>query len=299
MLICLNFPEAIAMEEFKSGNLKKAREAQRNALISPNDNMIAHAFQYRIHFGIQLESPQILKAMSNSNEAMALKAWTEINADAVLKYANYWHSEEPFSSRPVQLISTIYLFKGDYVTSDRWISAGLVSDPTDRGLLINQAFIKAHSGLEKGMSVILRKLKSGSNVNDPYILAIQGLYEYTQKRFEVGDKLYGLAIEEFKLSQNPGLGAYCELFQALAAGDFNHPNERSIIASANSSLNQYPTFDSVMLLSVRTNLELQAKVPIEEPMRKLSQLVFDPEQNTLMIKHGITAQNAKSLLVKK
>ncbi len=287
------------MEEIQAGNLKRARDAQRVALLSPNDNMIAQAFQHRERFGIQLESPQILNAISHSNEAMVLKAWTEIKPDAVEQHAKAWHSEEPFSSRPVQLLSTLYLFRGDYVTSARWISAGLVSDPTDRGLLINQAFIKAHAGQRQDMVGILRRLRAGqSNANDPYALAIEGLYEYSQGKFDRGDKLYEFAIEQFKQLRRPDLGAYCQLFQALAAGDFKHPQEEGIVASANISLNQYPTFDAVMLLAARTAPDLLAKVPIEGPMRKLSQLIFDPESNTLTIEHGVTSQNAKSVLIK-
>jgi tetratricopeptide (TPR) repeat protein len=66
---------ALSMAEFNSGNLKRAREMQRQALLAPNDNVIAQAVEYRSRLGLQLEGPTIERAMAGSNEAQVLQAW--------------------------------------------------------------------------------------------------------------------------------------------------------------------------------------------------------------------------------
>lgn len=290
---------AIAMEEYRAGNLKRARDAQRRALLSPNDNMIAQAFENRARFGIQLETPQILNALAHSHEALVLKAWMEMSPDQVEHHAQAWHAEEPFSSRPIQLLSTLYLFKGDYAMSDRWISAGLLSDPLDRGLQINQAFIRARAGQGQEMATILRRLRARHQQDiEPYAKAIEGLYEYAQGRFDSGDQLYGQAVDQFMQLRRPDLAAYCQLFQALVSSDFKHPREAEIAAKASAALNEHPTFDSVMLLTIRALPDLQVKLPVDQARRRLSQLIFDPEKNTLTVKHGVTSAGAKAVVIK-
>lgn len=289
----------IAMEEYRAGNLKRARDAQRRALLSPNDNMVAQAFEHRARFGIELETPQILNALAHSHEALVLKAWTEMSPDQVEHHAQAWHSEEPFSSRPIQLLSTLYLFQGDYTMSDRWISAGLTSDPLDRGLLTNQAFLRARAGQGAEMTSILRRLRARHLQEvEPYAKAIEGLYEYAQGRFDSGDNLYGQAVEQFLQLRRPELAAYCQLFQALVSADFNHPRETEIVSRASAALNEHPTFDAVMLLTIRTLPDLQVKLPVEQARRRLSQLIFDPEKNTLTVKHGVTSVGAKPVVIK-
>lgn len=89
---------AIAEEEFKAGQMKRAREAQRKALLAPNDNMIAQAIEHKALFGIALDAPQILHALANSHEAQVINAWMGRDADLAENHAKKWHDEEPFSA---------------------------------------------------------------------------------------------------------------------------------------------------------------------------------------------------------
>lgn len=99
------------MEELKVGNLKRAREAQRRALLAPNDNVIAQAVEFEAAFGIALNTPPATAALTHAAEARLLQAWSSANPDEVEKHALSWHGEEPFSSRPVQLLTALYAYR--------------------------------------------------------------------------------------------------------------------------------------------------------------------------------------------
>jgi tetratricopeptide (TPR) repeat protein len=291
---------AIASEELKSGNLKKARDAQRKALLSPNDNLISQAVENRQLFNIALEGVRIQRALANSHEAQVLNAWVDRRPDLIEMHAKAWHAEEPFSSRPIQFLSTLYLFQGEYALSERWLNAGLIADPQDRGLQTNMAFLKARAGQGAQMSSILRRLCAKyPNASETYALAIQGLYHYSQARFEVGDRMYEDAVREFSHIRRLDLASYCRVFQALYALEFKHPRSQEIIERAKKDLQIASSPDSLLLISIHAKLDLKVETPtLDSATRRMTQLVFDRDQNTLTIRDGLTAIGAKSLIVK-
>jgi tetratricopeptide (TPR) repeat protein len=290
----------IATEELKSGSLKKARDAQRKALLEPNDNMISQAFENRQLFNIALEGVQIERALANSHEAQVLKAWLEQKPDLAEIHAKAWHNEEPFSSRPIQLLSTLYLFQGEYEQSEKWLNAGLVADPQDRGLQVNLAFLKARAGQREQVSMILRRVRTQyPEESEGYARAIEGLLEYSQANFDVGDRMYADAVRHFEQSKRMDLASHCRLFQALYAQDFNHLQTQEIVNLAQKALQIATTPDSSLLITIRSKPDFQAKLSRDDQsMRKMMQLVFDPEKNTLTVKEGLTAAGAKTVVIK-
>lgn len=291
----------IADEEFKAGKLKRAREAFRKALQLPNDNMIAQAIEHQARFGIVLESPQINEALERSHEAQVIKAWLDREPDLAERHGKAWHSEEPFSSRPIQFLSSLYLFKGDYENSERWIKVGLGADCTDKGLLINLAFLHARAGLGSKMTSVLRLLGSAHGDAKPFAKAIEGLFEYSQGRFESGDHLYNEAFDEFTKTRRPSLAAYGQLFQTLYAYDFGNPKAEEIARRAKQPLEEHWSPDVAMFLHIRSQSNLTALTLKHEQdlvHRRMSQLVFDPVKNTLTVKEGITTRGANPVVIK-
>lgn len=288
----------IASQELFSGNLKKAREAQRKALLAPNDNMIAQAVELQHNFGIALEGPQISAALSRSSEALVLQSWANMRPEGVERHAQVWHTEEPFSSRPIQMLSTLYAFRGEHHLAIRWIEAGLLADANDRGLLINLAFVQACVGQSEKSAASLRKLRHlyGKNI-EPYAKATEGLIEYTHGRFESGDRLYDEAVGLFELANQRQIAAYCRVNQALAVIDCEHPLASEIIEKATTSLRESPSFDSSMLLRIRTAPTLDTVEVAQQDRRLLGQWVFDAASNTLTHKPGVTAVGAKAIVL--
>lgn len=288
----------IASQELFSGNLKKAREAQRKALLAPNDNLIAHAVELQLNFGIALEGPQISAALSRSSEALVLQSWASMRPEGVERHAQVWHAEEPFSSRPIQMLSTLYAFRGEHDLAIRWIEAGLLADGNDRGLLINLAFVQACARQSEKAVATLRKLRHlyGKKV-EPYAKATEGLIEYTHERFESGDRLYDEAVGLFEQTNQRQIAAYCRVNQALAVIDCAHPRATEIVEKAAGSLRESPSFDSSMLLRIRTVPTLDPTEVAQQDQRLLGQWVFDAASNTLTHKPGVTAVGAKAVVL--
>jgi tetratricopeptide (TPR) repeat protein len=288
----------VAVSELAVGNLKRAREAQRKALLVPNDNVIAQAIDQERFFGIQLDTPQVVKALAESSEALVLQAWARVMPKIVEQHAQAWHTEEPFSSRPIQMLTTLYAYKGELELAILWIKAGLLADPNDLGLLINLAFVQARLGQIAEAEVTIRKLRSlDLKFSEPFTKATEGLIAYQQHRFEAGDKLYDWAVLLFEKSSKPGLAAYCRLNQVFSALDYQHPGVNEIMRKANDAHTAHPTLDSAMLIKLRTAPDIADIKNVPQEMRRLSQWMYDPTTNTLTERTGITAVGAKPLVI--
>lgn len=291
---------AIAHADIITGNLKKARESQRLALIAPNDNVIAQAIDMEKSFGLQLESPKILAAMENSNEALVLKAWRALSPKDVEYYAKLWHTEEPFSSRPIQLLTSLYSHRKQYEEARKWINMGLLSDPRDTGLLISLAYNQARLGRFSDAEQTIRKYCTIDPIKcQPFSLATRGLIAYAHANFELGDKLYAEAMQLFEKRNEKGVAIYCLMNQTFAAIDYSHPDLDKRISIMNEMLKSYPDMDAVMMLVVRNN-EMIATPEIEEvEQRLLRQWIYDPASNSLTEKTGITSKGAPILILNK
>lgn len=289
---------AVSMAELASGNLKRARETQRQALLAPNDNVIAQAIELRGKLGLQLDGVTIERAIAASSEARVLQAWVDAAPDDVAMYAREWHALEPFSSRPVQMLSTLLAYQGDHEVALRWIRAGLLADPADHGLLINLAYVLVLRKDYVAATEALRRLKAMKLPElDPFTLAAEGLMAYQQGAFAAGDQYYGAAVALLDKMRRPEISAYCLLNQALAARDNEHPEREAILAKASAVLKGSMSPDSAMLLKVRTEPQIDGPAPEEQSGRRLSQWVFDPASNTLTERTGVTSVGAKGLIV--
>jgi tetratricopeptide (TPR) repeat protein len=290
---------AVSMAELASGNLKRARETQRQALLAPNDNVIAQAVELRSKLGLQLEGVTIERAMAASSEARVLQAWIDAAPDDVATYSREWHVQEPFSSRPVQMLSTLYAFQGDHEMALRWIRAGLLADPDDQGLLINLAYVQVLRRDYVAASEVLRKQKSTKQPEfEPFTLATEGLMAYQLGLFAAGDQFYSGALAVLEKSRRPEVLAYCLLNQALAARDCQHPHREALRAKASTALKGNTSPDSAMLLKVRGEQQTDASATDEMSGRRLSQWVFDPKSNSLVERMGVTSVGAKGLIVR-
>lgn len=286
----------VAMAELRSGNLKRAREAQRQALIAPNDNVAAQAVDFESAFGIALNAPPIARAITAASEAMLLQAWSVGIPDEIERHAISWHSEEPFSSRPIQMLTAIYAFRGQFECAANWANAGLLTDPSDSGLLINLSYTFAKWGKLKEAEETLRQLRHlHQKVNEPFALATEGLIAYQVGNFEGGDRLYDSAVQLFELAQQPGVAAYCRINQALSALDCRHPAVQHVTGKANLAFRQHPTRDSIMLLKTREISGIETILEQPEERRRTSQWIFNPTANTLTENPRVTAVGAGPL----
>lgn len=290
----------VAMAELKSGNLKRAREAQRRALLAPNDNVVAQAVEFEPEFNVALDTPVVKLALADASEARLLQAWNSADPDGVERHALRWHSEEPFSSRPIQLLTAMYAYRGRFEQAIRWGKAGLVTDPLDRGLLINLSFAFARGGELIHAEQAIRRLRQyHQRAAEPYAKATEGLVAYQRRRFDLGDALYNEAVVLLEQAHQPQVAAYCRVNQALCAVDCDHPNSSEIVRVAAVAVRQHPSEDSMMVLKTRTIDGIGATETERPAQRSLTQWLFDPVANTLTERARVTAIGAGAITLGK
>lgn len=290
---------AVSMAELSSGSLKRARETQRQALLAPNDNVIAQAFELRTKLGLHLDGVTIERAIAASSEARVLRAWSDADLGEVSNQAFLWHVQEPFSSRPVQILSTLAAYEGKQEAALRWIRAGLIADPNDQGLLINLAYVLVLNRDYTEATNLIRKLRATKRPEvEPFAVATEGLLAYQHGHFEAGDLRYNAAISFLDKVHMPQIAAYCRLNQAFAACDNSHPGAQALMAKAQDALKTNMSPDSAVLLKARDQLPLEAPTNDEPAGRRLSQWFFDPATNTLTQQSGVTNVGAKAIVVR-
>lgn len=287
----------IATEELSSGRLKRARDSQMRALAMPNDNVIAQAVMYRAEFGIDPLNKTTMPAFRSSNEALTLKAMMDFDPEGMVQHAKNWHTEEPFSSRPIRLLASTYACTGDFDIALNWVLTGLLADHDDPGLLISLAYIQARRGRDMESFAAMRRVSHISTAYHPYCLATEGMIKYIQGRFDEGDALYNQAIFEFDKVKRPDLSTFCLTHQAFSALDFNHPREGEIITKAQKAIETNPSGDALLLLRTRSSIKLVGAHPGAKKMRRMSQWEFDSKTNTLSEKIGLTEPGVQSLIV--
>jgi tetratricopeptide (TPR) repeat protein len=288
---------AISIEELHSGQMKRARESHMRALFAPNDNVIAQAVMCRDEFGIDFNTPVATQALQTSSEALTLQAMINLKPDMMIQHAEIWHAEEPFSSRPIQLLATTYAYAGDFEFSLRWVQAGLLANQNDPGLLVCLAYIMAQRGRVKESFAAMHRLLHINALYKPYCLATAGLIEYSKGQYDKGDALYQSAIMEFNKAKLPELATFCLVNQVFSAADYNHPGSDRIISSAQIAMKAHPSHDALLLLNTRSNNTLVKAQPENMKLRRMSQWIFDPVSNTLFEKKGLTALGGQPLII--
>jgi Flp pilus assembly protein TadD len=289
---------AIAMQEIYSGNLKRAREAQRRALLAPNDNVVAQAVQMEKAFGVELQGPIIELAIANSSEARVLQAWIYGSPTEATQSAVEWHNEEPFSSRPIQILTSVLAYQGKLEQALHWLRAGLLADASDSGLLVNLAFVHARLKNYTEANSAIKKLRSASGSrSEPFALATEGLIQYQCGNFDSGDALYEQAENIFGERKDYAVEAFCRLNRAYFSIDNSHPRVTEIVAKTKDFLSHHMSFDCAMLMKIRDELTFRAPEVISEPTRRLNQWVFDPVKNTLTERSLVTAVGAPAFVM--
>lgn len=289
---------AIASVELKAGQIKAARSSLRLALEKPNDNVVAQALVEHEFLGIRLDEPQMRLAISQASEARLIESWESVDAMAAEKYARLWHIEEPFSSRPIQFLTTLYSLQGNYHLAAKWVSVGLLADANDAGLLTNRAFTQAAIGRFAESERAIRKIRGNhGDIYEPFVVATEGLIAMKRGAFYAADQLYSRAVTEFEKRGQAKLAALCSGNHGRAAAEANHPNAEKIQEEAIVSIRKNPSHEAALL--IKAEISGQPLIPKESGLRRLSQWVYDPFKNTLTQKSGITAKGAPGLIIKR
>jgi Flp pilus assembly protein TadD len=285
---------ALANSEMMAGRFKEARQLLRKALLHPTDNIVAQAVMDGARMGFELDEPTVTKAVKRSSEAQLLQAWQNADEEAAELHALQWHAEEPFSSRPIQFLTTLYSLQSQYEKSLGWVRRGLVADPSDEGLIANLAFAKAAVGDVQNAELAMNRIKDAKLA--PYLKATEGLIALKRGDFAKAEALYREAEQGFDKLSRPDLAALAIAYYAKFAVESDAPDSARIRAEAEVKFSKARSIDGHLLMS-RLVPSTTAALMAHEPKRRLTQWVYDSDSNTLTERHGVTAKGAPSIVV--
>lgn len=289
---------AVAHRELMGGSAVSARGYLRLALEQPTDNVVAQAMIDARQMGLKLEEPSIIQAVSRSSEALMLQAWMNADEAGSELQALRWHSEEPFSSRPVQFLTALYALQGDYAKTLEWVQKGLIADPSDDGLLSNLAFAQAALGDDVAAAASIKRARfEGHDRIEPFFRATEGLIALRRGDFDAARMHYREAEQALLKAHNESLAALCVAHYAKFAVQFGAPDAEALSREAFEKVKKSPTIDGLILLGKLEEKPVEISQEVDE-QRRLSQWVFDPETNTLTQKLGVTTKGAPAIVVK-
>lgn len=288
---------AVANREILEGSFKEARSLLRLALEQPTDNVVAQAMIDGRLIGLKMDEPAILRAVSQSSEAQLLQSWMTGDETASESHALRWHAEEPFSSRPLQFLTTLYSLQGDYARALEWVERGLIADPLDPGLATNLCFTQAAVGDEQAAQATMKRARSLGDLGlEPFLMATEGLIALRRSQFDLARTLYREAENTLAKTGRDSIAALCVAHYAKFASEFGAPEANALLLEAQEKVNKAPTIDGRIMLSRLAKRDVQIPIEVEE-QRRLSQWVFDPSKNTLTKKLGVTAKGAPAIIV--
>lgn len=287
---------ALGGVELKNGAVRRARELFRVALMSPNDNVIAQAITNQDNLSIDLRRPMQSMAQHTAAEAQTLLSWEALDTEVAEPNAIAWHAEEPFSSRPLQFLTTLYAVQSQFDRGINLAKRGLIADPDDSTLQANLAYLLASSGeLSKSEAVLRRLSKTGNERFDAIILATTGLIAMKRGKYELGSELYRDAIERFNRRSDIRLMTTCFAYYAKSAFDTLHPKRAEILVGASDQYAKAPCADAAIILRA---LDMKIEPSDQsQSARRLSQWVFDEKKNVLAERLRVTRPGDAPLVV--
>lgn len=273
---------ALAGVELASGNYKRAREYYRGALLAPNDNVMAQVITDQRILSLDASSSILQSGSANPYEAKALISWRNVDYAGAFDAGVSWHAEEPYSSRPLQFLTSFLSASADYDDAIILARRGLVADPDDVGLEVNLAYALAATGDLENAERLAKKAKS----SDPLKFAAQatatlGLVAMKRGDFVRADECYLSALDTFSKSNDKALYSICQAYYARTAFDCGHERVGEIIDAAVEGYRKSPVPDSAFILK-GLGADISKKADRDDGVKRVIQWEFDSETAELI-----------------
>lgn len=287
---------ALAGVELSHGNYKRARDFFRAALVAPNDNVMAQLVTDQRSLSIDASASIDGRASStNPYEARALLAWGKVDFDSAFSCGMKWHSEEPFSSRPLQFLTSFLSASARYDDAIVLARRGLVADPNDVGLGVNLSYALASTNkLEEAERIARRAILADPRRFAAQATATMGLIAMKRGDFNRADECYLSALESFTKHGDRELYAICSAYYARTAYDCRHSKVNNIIQVAVDAYQKTPLPDSAFILK-----GLGAELSNEQREIEGSRMVqweFDREKVEL-VRRTVLVDSASPIIV--
>jgi tetratricopeptide (TPR) repeat protein len=186
---------ALATSELYSGNDKKARRLFGKALVAPTENTVAQML-WATNF-LSIGQQQHFTSVPRSFEANARILVQAEKWDNALDASIAWFEDEPFSARPAMLGSAIAASAlENFKQAETIARRGLVSNPSDHGLINNLAFALACADNVTDASLAIAQVRGEPKTSLRVALtATEGLIAFRSGDAALGREKYLDAIQ--------------------------------------------------------------------------------------------------------
>lgn len=185
-----------------SGNIRAGKKHYKDALLDPNENVLAQTIWTQESRKVALTSkPLELESVSKSFEAKALEFRRSKEWQKMMTMCLHWQRDEPYSTRPASMGSHIALTLRENVEEAcQLLSLANQSNPNDLMLKNNLAFAYAISGeIEKAQKEFATVSGYKKDSSDGSVFnATQGLIYFRNGNLASGRAHYKSSIEYFE-----------------------------------------------------------------------------------------------------
>ncbi|MCG6574022.1 hypothetical protein EGM97_04795 [Pseudomonas sp. AF32] len=196
--------------ELLNGAEKKARNFFKQSLLDPNQNSLAQAKWAERNSRLKRLVDVPLDSHVVAYEAQYWEAYSKQDIPLAIDFAKAWYNQEPYSSGPAIAISYLAALLDDYDLLLKITTKGLVANPHNATLKLNQIFAwMASTDLSQTaretpglIEKHLRTLNSLAENDDwslkAHALANTGMFYYRIGHLETGRQQYNLAEEIYE-----------------------------------------------------------------------------------------------------
>ena len=195
---------AIGTIEFNAGKHKKTKKFLNMGLIAPTENSIAQVGWVSRRDSLII-LPEEKLSIPNTFEARAWHSYQNECWKDVIKHAESWFADQPFSSRPAILGSYVSaMLLDDYVKSEEFCRKGLICNSGNNVLLNNLAFAYAYQNKIGDAEKILEKIDSNILDDSERVVctATRGLIHFRRNNPEKGRECYYESIKMARKMNN-------------------------------------------------------------------------------------------------
>lgn len=209
---------SFATLELLNGAEKKAKNFFKQSLLAPNQNSLAQAKWAERNSGLKKLIKIPLNIEIFAYEAQYWEAYSIQNISLALEFAKLWYEQEPYSSRPAIAISYLASLLDDYDLVTQITTKGLIANPQNSTLKINQIFAWIASNdlmqpstetsfmIDRALRTLnLIKEKDDSSLK-AHAIANLGMLAYRmgdledgRKKYEVAEDIYDKNIPDLKI----------------------------------------------------------------------------------------------------
>jgi tetratricopeptide (TPR) repeat protein len=241
---------ALGSIELTNGAVRNARKLFQTSLISPTENSVAQSVWAKQW----INSLEIDNAINNTPRTFEAQTWNALlllDWHRVVKAAQIWMADEPFSSKPA-IFGSYAASVGleDFGETERFSRIGLVANPTDHTLINNLAFSLAKQGkIDEAHTLLSNLSRPAPNLNtDIAIVATEGLIHFRKGEVEEGKAKYLQAIELSRRNSMPKVQAIASMYFAQEMHNSGQWNDITAISFAEEASKKVSGPDVTALL---------------------------------------------------